>query len=657
MHRETLLSKLLMNGVKATWHQWLWALWLILIGTVVPLAYFNVPSHLWHPETIGLIAVNENLKFIALLWSVTPGILLFAVLFLLGKNVHDMPKGVLWPSFMLLVGCAGSTLFCIDPERGWLTALEVFIAPMAVFLILSAQRWTPGSISTIMLGWLPAGILVALVGIAQFYHWNAWDPPTQDISPFSFIQEWVQSWVQHFGSWAQSFPRYGLGSMFYSPNLAAEYLVLLIPLSLSGAAIIGRKSIFLSVLLLAVSATLLLFVILAKGRTAWVGLLGGAGLAFIMTLWVVFKARKAPTTIREIKKILFGFIALSSAFFFLLFLSPRWATGEGDDLPGPTPPLQSNRFIKEFTSIFNAESNGRFGIWKDTLTMIKKEVDLFGMGAGHFRIHFPQYYEKSSALFDESIKGPVFKQTRRVHNDYLQLWVEFGLIGIVAWFWLVGRVIKGAYHTMKRSFESEDWKAAFCVIGLLSSLLVFLVSMFFDFPGRMPATLSIGWILMGLLLGMESRNTEHQKPIKSAHITQPLVLLVSLIFSVILLETGWRIFEGDFYRVQANQAYRRHDWDNAKEFTQKAAERLPWDEDVQFKLYHLYSREMDMESALSVVQNHLERNPWYYPSMRNEIDCLEQLGKYAEARESARRILETFPSHPYAAWFRQYVGE
>jgi len=162
---------------------------------------------------------------------------------------------------------------------------------------------------------------------------------------------------------------------------------------------------------------------------------------------------------------------------------------------------------------------------------------------------------------------------------------------------------------------------------------------------------------MGLLLGMEVRNVRQEKTMKYSHYFQPFALLVGMVLSLILLETGWRVFEGDFYRVQANQAYRRQDWRIATDFTRKTVELLPWDEDSHFMLYHLYRREMDMESALTVVQNHLQRNPWYYPSMRNEMDCLEQLGQYAEARESARRILDAFPLHPHAGWFRQYIGE
>ena len=647
-----------MNGVDSRNIQWLWAMWLTLIGIVVPLAYFNVPPKFWHPDAIGVIAVNENLKFIAWLWSVTPGVLLFAVLFLLGKNVYDIPKGVLLPLLVLLLACIGSTISCVDPTRGWLTSLEVFIAPATVLLIISSQRWEPNTITTVMLGWLLPGLHVALVGITQFYHLENWVQPIFDNKhPFLELGLEFQNTVRLFGAWAQSFPRYGLGSMFYSPNLAAEYLVLILPLSLSVAAIARKRSLCFSILLLAISATILLFVILAKGRTAWVGLLGGSIFSFFFTLLVFYKAKKTHSSIREIRNIFIGLIALSAAFFLLLFLSPKWATGEGDDLPGPTPPLEPNRFIEEFTSIFNAESNGRFGLWADTLTMIRKDVDLFGIGAGHFRIHFPKYYDKSRAMLEESVHGPVFKQTRRVHNDYLQIWVEFGWLGIAAWLWLICRVLKGAYRSLKESLEAEDWNTLFCTLGLLTSLLVFGVSMFFDFPGRMPATLSIGWILMGLLLGLETKTSKQRRTLKFAHIFQPITLLICLIFSIICLETGWRIFKGDFYRVQANQAYGRQDWDIAKEFTKKTVELLPWDEDSHFMLYHLYRREMDMENALEVVQNHLRQNPWYYPSMRNEMDCLEQLGKYAEARESARRILETFPLHPNTEWFKQYIGE
>ena len=63
-----------------------------------------------------------------------------------------------------------------------------------------------------------------------------------------------------------------------------------------------------------------------------------------------------------------------------------------------------------------------------------------------------------------------------------------------------------------------------------------------------------------------------------------------------------------------------------------------------------------MEKALEIAREHLERNPWYYPSMIHEKDCLMQMGRWEEARASVRHIMETFPSHPHAEALRHSVG-
>ena len=55
----------------------------------------------------------------------------------------------------------------------------------------------------------------------------------------------------------------------------------------------------------------------------------------------------------------------------------------------------------------------------------------WGLGAGQFRIHFPRFIDASHEMFVDSLKGPMFKQTRRAHNDYLQLLVELGVLGFV----------------------------------------------------------------------------------------------------------------------------------------------------------------------------------------------------------------------------------
>lgn len=632
-----------MTGIEKDWRDCPWIAWLVIAGTAIPLAYLELEAGKWAEGSTGYIAVNENLKFVAWLWTAIPGIAMLGLMLSAGSKCWHLPVGVWKPCLLFVLAALVSTTYSIDHGRGWLTMLEVFLLPVLVMMAIASRKWTDRGVLIVFAGWLPACILVSLVGLAQFQdHWQSDSGPIQ-----SFLQ------------WARNFPRYGqLGSIFYSQNLAAEYVVIVLPffIALMGAVFIKwkRNGITAGVLIVLAATICFQFLIISKGRAAWVGLVGGCILGYIL-FWLACRQCKDVTKAKAFSTwMACGVGALLLSFFLLLLLSPKWATGLGDDPPGPNAPLQDDRFVEEFRSILEKDSNGRIGIWKDTVALANSETFFMGLGPGQFRIHFPKYIDGSHPLFVKSVTEKVYRQTRRAHNDYLQMWAELGFTGVFAYFWLVGRVVWGAFRSLKHGITTGDNRYTLCVMGLATSFAIYSTTMFFDFPARMPATLSLGWIVMGLLISMEPRE---QGPQELPASWRPFLAVVVASFCLLSIQTGKRLLVGDFYRIQGIHAYDRGETDVALKWTQKALQYLPWDEDSWFLLYHLHRKNMDMEKALEVVQSHLEKNPWYYPSMRNEMDCLEQLGKFPEARKSARRLLVTFPHHPNAEWFRQYAGE
>ena len=622
---------------------WPWVAWIILIGTVIPLAYLEVAAGKWAEGSTGYIAINENLKFVAWLWTAVLGLLLATMLLSTGTKCWNLPPGVWKPWLLLLLACVGSNFYSLDKERGWLTLLEAYVLPMLVMLTIAGRQWNTKAGVFAITGWIPACTVAGWAGLVQFQdHWSSNIPEIQDIY-----------------DWARDLPHYAqIGATFYSQNLAAEYLVVVLPAFavLAGILILRWRPehAYLIVPLAIAGAVCVQYLVISKGRAAWVGLAAGCLVGFGMWQAVCSTLATNPEVKRLAKWGYIGTGGFLLALYLAIQLSPVWATGFGDEPPGPNKPLQPDRFVEEFRSIFNKDSNGRTDIWEDTIEMANQETLLFGLGPGQFRIHFPKHIGKSQAMFDESVSGPVFKQTRRAHNDYLQLWVETGILGVFAYFWLVGRAALGAYRSLFARVSSGDWAGSVVTLGLVTAFAIYSATMAFDFPARMPGTLSLGWILLGLLLGMEQRDRE-AKELPAPW--RPCLLVAGITFCLVCVQTGKRLLVGDFYRIQGIHAHQRGETDNALMWTSKALEYLPWDEDAWFLAYHLHRKKMDMESALHVVQSHLRRNPWYYPSMRNEMDCLEQLGEFAEARKSARRILTAFPRHPNAAWFRQYIGE
>ena len=137
----------------------------------------------------------------------------------------------------------------------------------------------------------------------------------------------------------------------------------------------------------------------------------GSILAGVIVIWVLIShessevvssvRRRGDPYVNWLGGRIFGFTAFVT----------YWATGLGDDPPGPNEPLQSNRFILEFKSIFEGQSNGRRQIWNDSFQMGREAGGFWGLGAGQFRIHFPRFIDASHEMFVDSLNGPMFKQT------------------------------------------------------------------------------------------------------------------------------------------------------------------------------------------------------------------------------------------------------
>ena len=126
----------------------------------------------------------------------------------------------------------------------------------------------------------------------------------------------------------------------------------------------------------------------------------------------------------------------------------------------------------------NNSLNFRALLWKDSLRMIMENF-LFGVGGGNFRIVFPLF--TSDDLWGiitkqniDSISSPL--------NDYLRIWSETGIVGIVIFLFLI---IKTINMGIKRYFNAKgSFEKAFLLCnlsGLFSILVLMLFSSILDY--------------------------------------------------------------------------------------------------------------------------------------------------------------------------------
>lgn len=190
--------------------------------------------------------------------------------------------------------------------------------------------------------------------------------------------------------------------------------------------------------------------------------------------------------------------------------------------------------IRERLSHFSPEIlivNTRTRIMSIGAFMIK-DHPILGHGFNSFKYIYPKYQGDYFARFPNSPLDPTGRHTDRAHNDFLQLWVEKGLPGLLLGLWILLVHLKVACREVseRKPFQTRLLLAA--SIGATVSLLIVNTASF-EFRVVTSAIALIFWI--GLFLQLASRGRPYTIPL-GAYGTKPW-LRNSAMFALLILAT------------------------------------------------------------------------------------------------------------------------
>lgn len=114
---------------------------------------------------------------------------------------------------------------------------------------------------------------------------------------------------------------------------------------------------------------------------------------------------------------------------------------------------------------------------------------VFGWGAGCFRYGFTKYQHREPVL---SLRNNVPLRWEHVHDDWLQLLIELGVVGAIP----VGFVLG---YWLRQAFRFRLWRCP-AKLPILCGLAVPSVHAFFDLPFQNPAVLATVCALLPLLI-------------------------------------------------------------------------------------------------------------------------------------------------------------
>ncbi|HOK55802.1 MAG TPA: O-antigen ligase family protein [bacterium] len=174
------------------------------------------------------------------------------------------------------------------------------------------------------------------------------------------------------------------------------------------------------------------------------------------------------------------------------------------------------------------KTNIRSYIWKGTWRMILRKP-VFGWGFGNFIFFYPYFRVREYFLQPEST--PI---TNHPHNEYLEIWSEMGIIGLLIFLIFVFSFIVGA-------IKNKGSKIFFS--GIIGGIISVLCDNIFSTNLRNPSTSMYFWFLIGIT----SKYTKVKKiDFKFSKYLWYIIFSVSLIFSIFY--SYYRIYPQIYYK-------------------------------------------------------------------------------------------------------------
>jgi O-antigen ligase len=316
--------------------------------------------------------------------------------------------------------------------------------------------------------------------------------------------------------------------------------------------------------------------------------------------------------------------------------------------------LLSNQDLRivEYASARGAEQKQlpgmdiRVDLWKAALDQFRL-APVFGTGAGTY-LYYGRLYRRETVQND-----PL-----HVHSDYLELLAEYGIAGGVVMLILLASHIRAGLQRLAHIVRTElgdldDYRPArsnelALIIGALSAVSAYLAHSAVDFNLHIPGHAMIFGFIFGILASPRGDN----EPVSPrAEMAARFALPAIGIWLAIL---GLGKFTGEFWSESARQEMRARHFPEAIADAARALARERRNPDLYFhngeahrglaaQIRDPAEKKQLLNRAVDSYRNSLAIFPLDVHVLIRHGQALDELGRYAEAREAYDRAIEHDP--------------
>ncbi|MFH1460444.1 MAG: O-antigen ligase family protein [Candidatus Omnitrophota bacterium] len=252
----------------------------------------------------------------------------------------------------------------------------------------------------------------------------------------------------------------------------------------------------------------------------------------------------------------------------------------------------------------------RLYYWQATLRIIKNNL-FFGLGLGNFGIVYP-FYKNSYA-----------NETIYVHNSYLQLFAETGII-----FFLTAVSLLGC--SLRNLFKNEDQKLT---IALSFSCAAFLIHNLVSYSFFIMQVCFVWVVLFACLFSKVTNREENYKKLKKL-----FNFLVKAAISFIIISNGLFLIS-EINLKKGIELLKKAQYDQARQSIKYALNFIPFNDVAYYCLAINAKREANNNFSNEVVKNFKKaiiHNPYY-------VYYYFYLGEY-------------YKQHDFLAWAKDYLA-
>jgi len=492
---------------------------LIALLILTPLVFYPYLVRIFNPPKE---LVFETLVVISLaLWG-------FKIIQQEKIKFNSSPLNLPILSFMIV--CVLSLFWSNSPMVS-LLELPLFLAGPILYFIIANNIKSKHQINHLLTSLLVFSSLLGIYGIFQY----------QGID---------------FAFWKANIGRQQVFGLFGNVNYFAEYLIVPLPLAISLFFATRNRAhkIFLLVGILAMGGSIILT--FTRGSYLAIGISS-------LFMFLLYLTSQGKGFIKEHKKIFIFILALIILVTFL-FALPNPLNKPGTVISK----IKSRISISQFTK--GSSLKRRAAIWGFTVLMIK-DHPLLGSGLGTFKYNSLSYQAK---FFEQGENRRLYPYgiADKVHNEYLQLWAELGILGLGIFLWVIITYFNYGIKLLKRI--KDEYKQGI-VIGLMGGVVTVLIDSIFGFPLHLPATLVLFWLVLGLTMSMNEKENDSPKidPAKKANEIfrfKPILYISIILLTIILMVSIARPFIAQTYWYKGFKEIEKENWNKAIKIYEEA---------------------------------------------------------------------------------------